>query len=263
METPRCETDAFAFGRSLGYNTGRAITTATEMISNPGKVSSFVSAIGKLAMMPADPETPFKGDLAHEKRAVWFQDMVGVNANTGAVVRTWAVPYKGKYKEPLDGDAFYTYLGRQDLAEQGIAAQVLVVRTGGVVIGAARSSDEQPGLGQASWSSVVTGIGADADYVVDTGLGLIVGRAPLGLAATLAASAMLLALATALFLYSQASVLALVVLGGTVAAGRLARGSNTIGEDGRSLTREVVFCLLPAAAALVIARIDAGPISLY
>ncbi|MGI9421356.1 MAG: hypothetical protein ACR2RA_26300 [Geminicoccaceae bacterium] len=92
---------------------------------------------------------------------------------------------------------------------------------------------------------------------------LIVGRAPLGLAATLAASAMLLALATALFLYSQASILALVVLGGTVAAGRLARGSNTIGEDGRSLTREVVFCLLPAAAALVIARIDAGPISLY
>ena len=69
---------------------------------------------------------------------------------------------------------------RQDLAEQGIAAQVLVVRADGAALGAARSPEEQLGVSQASWSSVVAGSGADADYVVDTGLGLIVGRAPLG-----------------------------------------------------------------------------------
>jgi signal transduction histidine kinase len=68
----------------------------------------------------------------------------------------------------------------QDLAEQGIAAQILVVRADGAALGAARSAEERPGVSRASWSSVVAGIGSDADYVVDTELGLIVGRAPLG-----------------------------------------------------------------------------------
>jgi signal transduction histidine kinase len=69
---------------------------------------------------------------------------------------------------------------RQDLAEQGIAAQVLVVWADGAALGAAPPDERQPGSGAASWSSVVAGIGAEADYVVDTGLGLIVGRASLG-----------------------------------------------------------------------------------
>jgi WS/DGAT/MGAT family acyltransferase len=80
-----------AFGRSLGRNAGKAINTATEVVSNPGRVSSFVSAIGKLAMMPADPETPFKGDLVREKKAVWSKpidlNMVkSIRQHTGATV---------------------------------------------------------------------------------------------------------------------------------------------------------------------------------
>ena len=80
-----------AFGRSLGYNTGKAINTATEMISKPGKVTSFITALGKLAMMPPDPETPFKGELVREKRAVWSKpidlDLVkSIRKHTGATV---------------------------------------------------------------------------------------------------------------------------------------------------------------------------------
>jgi WS/DGAT/MGAT family acyltransferase len=87
-----------AIGRSLGYNTGRAINSATEMVTKPGKfvdalgkASSFVGAFGKLTTMPADPETPFKGELTEEKRAVWSKpidlDMVkAIRKHTGATV---------------------------------------------------------------------------------------------------------------------------------------------------------------------------------
>jgi len=68
---------------------------------------------------------------------------------------------------------------RHDLARQGIAAQVLVVKANGAALGAAGPPPDQPNSNQASWSSVVPGIGLDEDYVVDTKLGSIVGRAPL------------------------------------------------------------------------------------
>jgi len=86
------------FGRRLGYNTGRAINSATNMVAKPGKfvdalskASSFVSALGKLTTMPADPETLFKGELIEAKRAVWSKpldlDMVkAVGRQTGATV---------------------------------------------------------------------------------------------------------------------------------------------------------------------------------
>jgi hypothetical protein len=54
----------------------------------------------------------------YETRAIWFQDMAAISVNTGAVVQTWSLPLKGKYREPLDGVEFYEYLGRADLAAQ-------------------------------------------------------------------------------------------------------------------------------------------------
>ena len=76
-------------------------------------------------------------------------------------------------------------------------------------------------------------------------------------------SAMLLALSTALLLYSEANVFAVIILATTLIAGRLASRSGEAEGGAVSIPRHVVFRLLPAAAAILIARIDAGPISLY
>ncbi len=92
---------------------------------------------------------------------------------------------------------------------------------------------------------------------------LISPKPPLGAPAALAAAAMLLALVTALLLYSEASPLALSVLGIAVGAERLA--SLTSSKEGAEMaTRRIfAFCALPAILSILIARIDAGPFSLY
>jgi WS/DGAT/MGAT family acyltransferase len=79
------------FGRSLGRNTGKAINATTELLAKPGKAASFVTALGKLVAMPADPETPFKGELVREKRAVCSKPIElgtvkSIRKHTGATV---------------------------------------------------------------------------------------------------------------------------------------------------------------------------------
>ncbi len=54
----------------------------------------------------------------YEERVIWFQGMASIDADTGQILSTWSVPYKGKYKEPLKGSAFYTYMGHDDLAQK-------------------------------------------------------------------------------------------------------------------------------------------------
>ena len=54
----------------------------------------------------------------YRQNYIWFEDWVAVNAQTGAFISSWSVPYMGKYKEPLKGEKFYEYAGRPDLAEQ-------------------------------------------------------------------------------------------------------------------------------------------------
>jgi hypothetical protein len=51
------------------------------------------------------------------ERRVWFQGMAAVSAQNGAVMSTWSVPYKGKYKEPLPGVKFYEYVGEPEIAK--------------------------------------------------------------------------------------------------------------------------------------------------
>ena len=92
---------------------------------------------------------------------------------------------------------------------------------------------------------------------------LVICRQPLHMPATLTAAAMLLALATALLLYSGASLPAFAVLVFVLGADRLARISNGNPEAPAPIGRVFVFCLVPVAAAIAIARIDAGPISIY
>ncbi len=48
---------------------------------------------------------------------VWFEEIVGVNESGGMVGR-WTTPYRGKYKEPLEGADFYEEVGRPDLASE-------------------------------------------------------------------------------------------------------------------------------------------------
>lgn len=92
---------------------------------------------------------------------------------------------------------------------------------------------------------------------------LIIGREALAPPVVVMSAAMLLALTTALLLYSDASLTALLVLGTVLGAGRLAGISNHNAEAKAPVPRIVIFCVLPAAAAILSARIDAGPISIY
>ncbi|MGI9488947.1 MAG: hypothetical protein ACR2RF_24315 [Geminicoccaceae bacterium] len=75
-------------------------------------------------------------------------------------------------------------------------------------------------------------------------------------------AALLSALITAMLLYSEACPLAIFVLSIVIGAKRLT--DFTGGKMGAETTgRTLIFCLLPFVAAIVIARIDAGPFSLY
>ncbi len=81
--------------------------------------------------------------------------------------------------------------------------------------------------------------------------------------AALTTAALLSALITAMLLYSEASPLALFVLVTVIGAERLARLTNGQRSAKTATPRTFIFCLLPAAAAILIARIDAAPFSLY
>lgn len=91
----------------------------------------------------------------------------------------------------------------------------------------------------------------------------IIGREPPGLPATLMAAGMIQALITALLLYSEASATALAILISVAGADRLCRLSSHERTAPVPILHLLVFALPPAAAAILIARIDAGPISIY
>jgi len=80
-----------------------------------GVTSAAADAVSAIAGHVAEDQEAAWAEF--EERFVWFQGMASVNASTGTVVSTWSVPYKGKYKEPLNGADFYSYLGREDYAE--------------------------------------------------------------------------------------------------------------------------------------------------
>ena len=88
-------------------------------------------------------------------------------------------------------------------------------------------------------------------------------RQRLAAPAAITTAALLLALITAMLLYSEASPLALFVLGIVIGAERLA--GLTSGEIAAisATRRTLIFCVAPLVAAILIARIDAGAISLY
>ncbi|MFP2928553.1 hypothetical protein ACLESO_25835 [Pyxidicoccus sp. 3LG] len=93
---------------------------------------------------PVRPVPPADAWEQYEQRAIGFDDYVAVRV--GGVpwatwsgnphVRRWAVPYEGKYKKPLEGDAFYQKMGRADLVE-AYAGRMRMKTVLGVIGGAA------------------------------------------------------------------------------------------------------------------------------
>lgn len=90
--------DPEALGRGVGRAVGRAANVVSDFIMHPsrareaaGQASATALAVGKLALMPADPPTPFKGPLGVEKRAVWSEPIEverikSIGRRTGATV---------------------------------------------------------------------------------------------------------------------------------------------------------------------------------
>jgi hypothetical protein len=70
-------------------------------------------AIGAIARTN-DAESQKAFDEYLERR-VFFQGMAAVSSQTGTVMSTWSVPYKGKYREPLNGTKFYEYVGHEEI----------------------------------------------------------------------------------------------------------------------------------------------------
>ncbi|MEZ5933791.1 MAG: hypothetical protein R3F54_17935 [Alphaproteobacteria bacterium] len=92
---------------------------------------------------------------------------------------------------------------------------------------------------------------------------LAIGRRPLLVSAIITSALTLLALITALLLYSEASVWSLLMLTLVAGAVPLARLFGSGNRPPTPIGRVLLCCLLPAAAAILIARIDAGSISTY
>jgi hypothetical protein len=69
-------------------------------------------------MAPVRPAPPAAGPTEqYEQQYIGFDELVAVNAGTGAVVSQRTIPYVGKFKKPLEGDALYKLVGRKDLVQ--------------------------------------------------------------------------------------------------------------------------------------------------
>jgi hypothetical protein len=78
-----------------------------------GVSSETAEAVSQVAKSIPDGTDPRE---EYEKKFIGFDDLAVVNAQTGALVSTQTLPYQGKFKKPIDGQAFYALVGREDLA---------------------------------------------------------------------------------------------------------------------------------------------------
>ncbi len=108
-------------GKSLGSFSAAA---GTALAANSEAPSSSVAAAPQPVAPPAParpqaPRKPVEPAMnaleQYEQRHIGFDELVAVSMRTGMVMTQWTVPYEGKYKKPLEGDAFYKKVGREDL----------------------------------------------------------------------------------------------------------------------------------------------------
>ncbi len=86
-----------------------------------------------------------KAEQEYEARAVGFVDVVRVTTTREVVVTSAIEPYRGTGRAPLEGEAFYAYVGRRDLADRYVRSSA--VRAGAIVVGTLVAAG---GLGYAS-----------------------------------------------------------------------------------------------------------------
>ncbi|NOY26203.1 MAG: hypothetical protein GXP62_10065 [Oligoflexia bacterium] len=104
---------------------GQAIGGFSATPSEPVDMNESHSSVGASSAAAAVSSVTQQGsdELAarldeYLERRIWFQNWAAVNSSTGAVMRSWSVPLKGKFGEPLKGAAFYEYMGKDELASK-------------------------------------------------------------------------------------------------------------------------------------------------
>ncbi|OJH36702.1 hypothetical protein BON30_32430 [Cystobacter ferrugineus] len=93
--------------------------------------------------MPSKPAPPSIASMdpveQYEQQYIGFDELVAVHTRTGTVMSQSTLPYEGKFKKPLQGDAFYQKVGRTDLVEayhgKMTFKTVLGVVGGGALVG--------------------------------------------------------------------------------------------------------------------------------
>ncbi|MCP3138186.1 hypothetical protein [Pyxidicoccus xibeiensis] len=113
-------------------------TKATALAAAPQEQEPVVEAPPPAQARPVPPPDARE---QYEQRAIGFDDYLTVRVSTAvpwasAEVSRWSLPYEGKYKKPLEGDAFYRKVGREDLVE-AYAGRMRMKTVLGVIGGAA------------------------------------------------------------------------------------------------------------------------------
>lgn len=118
--------DAYSLVTTL-YDKAGEVSAAFTATSDEALVAQAGGAGSGVTTAASEAVSSVSGTLAvnqeearqeYEERVIWFQGMATIDADTGQILSTWSVPYKGKYKEPLKGASFYSYMGHDDLAAQ-------------------------------------------------------------------------------------------------------------------------------------------------
>ncbi|MBT3223880.1 MAG: hypothetical protein HN348_32835, partial [Proteobacteria bacterium] len=147
-----------------------AFTAATNepLVAQSGQAGEGVSVKAASAVSDIANNTGAEQEGAqqqYEERFVWFQGMASVSVESGAILSTWSVPYKGKYKEPLNGAHFYSYIDQDDLAKKykkrlatrlGVAAVGIAAVAGGTVYALIPGKSDEYGI--SSFDNMVPGL---------------------------------------------------------------------------------------------------------
>ncbi|WP_257459569.1 hypothetical protein [Archangium lipolyticum] len=117
-------------GQSLGSFSAVAGTALAARDAGPSAAPQQAPALPK-PVAPARPVAPLADAVEqYEQRHIGFDELVAVSTRTGAVMSKWTMPYEGKFKKPLDGEAFYQKLGRNDLVDAYQSKMTLKTVTG-------------------------------------------------------------------------------------------------------------------------------------
>lgn len=138
---------------ALSVQKGSALAAASGQVPGQGATAAAVETISKIQKQTSTAGEGAKDE--YEKNYLWFEELVAVNARTGETVSRWTNPFKGKYRVPLKGAAFYEEIGRPELAESYRSKDTrrLMVAGGGLLLSlvgtgvaiSANSSDSESG----------------------------------------------------------------------------------------------------------------------